>query len=299
MKYPDFVIGGTLKSGTTSVFHYLSDHSEVTAANTKELQYFQDEGSCVFRESANYNLHGIEKYAMLFNQSQPENVFVEATPGYMYQNTALTAFAQELALKDTKIIFILREPVSKLISTFNYFSKTRLELDRNLNFEDYINLVKKKDFSLKWNEFLFDSIQHGQYVDYIEKWIKACGAHRISVYLYEDLKHDNRNFMVNLANDMGIESSFYEHYQFNRKNKTVNIKYHYLHKVVNQVKDFIPRSFIPQKIKKIYQDINRVEIAKTETVNEQLIDKLIMHYKPYNNRLENLLKIDLTKWQTY
>src|SRR3569832_2472558 len=41
--WPDFFVVGTVKAGTTSLYHYLGNHSNVFIPEVKELHYFAKE----------------------------------------------------------------------------------------------------------------------------------------------------------------------------------------------------------------------------------------------------------------
>ena len=300
--YPNTVIVGTLKSGTTALFHYLKAHPQVVGTDRKETHYFQDEDSSIFKPSWNYQNNGIEGYASFFNttkKSDQTKVVLDSTPGYMYQEIALKVFSEEATLANTQIIFVLREPVSKLKSLFNFFCYTRLELPKELTFEGFVDLVENNDASIQWNEFLREAIVHSQYIDYIRKWTDACGKERIHIFLYEDFRNNNTLFMKKMSSILGIDPTFYDDFIFEKKNPTLYVKNLYFHKLIGTFKKMIPQSSLRNKLRAYYRSRNftntNVKIQPNNS-EEALLEKLQNHYRVYNNQLANEFNLDLTPW---
>jgi hypothetical protein len=107
---PDFVIAGAQKAGTTSLFDYLSGHPDCAASLAKEVHYFDDH----FALGENwYRMHfppaAGDEHARQCFESSPYYMFDPRVPGRM----------REL-LPQTKIIFLLRNPVSRAYSHFQH-----------------------------------------------------------------------------------------------------------------------------------------------------------------------------------
>jgi hypothetical protein len=77
---PDFMIIGTAKAGTTSLFQYLAQHPDIIPSKTKELFYFG---------TAN-QWRGLRWYLTnLPLKEEAENKLIfEATLGYLYKYTS-------------------------------------------------------------------------------------------------------------------------------------------------------------------------------------------------------------------
>ena len=66
MTYPNSIIAGAPKCGTTSLFYYLSSHPEVCSSNIKETRYLLDKDDALFNKKRNYYIDGIEGYKHYF-----------------------------------------------------------------------------------------------------------------------------------------------------------------------------------------------------------------------------------------
>lgn len=117
---PDFIIAGAQKSGTTSLFAYLSQHPLLHPSSIKEVHYF-DGG--LTPEIDTYQL-GVNWYRAHFplqrNVLSNHQVF-EASP--LYQLNPLVPERISQLLPNAKLIFVLRNPVERAIS--HYFHELR------------------------------------------------------------------------------------------------------------------------------------------------------------------------------
>ncbi len=109
-RLPDVIIIGTQKSATTSLYHYLQQHPNVTGSFKKELHFFD----------ADYTYQkGIDYYKRQFPSTQPENKLLEATPNYIYHEKVADRIAQ---LDHTfKFICVFRHPLKRALSAWNMY----------------------------------------------------------------------------------------------------------------------------------------------------------------------------------
>lgn len=108
MRLPNLIVAGAPKCGTSSLFSWLAAHPEVCGSYPKEPYYFMDVATPLFHPEANYDYHGLNRYASFFRHCSPQaKVLLEATPHYMYQD-ALNFFAS--LNPQPQIIFVLRKP---------------------------------------------------------------------------------------------------------------------------------------------------------------------------------------------
>jgi len=111
---PNFLIAGTEKAGTTSVFVYLSQHPQVCASSRKETDFFRNEfsGDRQRDEAA---------YAGYFRKcTADQHILMEASPAYLGEADIVAPRIHAL-LPDAKLLFILREPIARLYSAYNFY----------------------------------------------------------------------------------------------------------------------------------------------------------------------------------
>ena len=103
---PNLIVIGAAKCGTTSMHRYLSQHPEIKMSRIKELNFFQDPGC----------LDKLDTYATFFDGDAP--VVGEASARYSY-DPLLTGTPARIraALPDVKLIYIVRDPVERAVSS--------------------------------------------------------------------------------------------------------------------------------------------------------------------------------------
>lgn len=115
---PDFIVIGSAKSGTTSLYQYLIQHPQILPAITKEIAFF---------DTQRYS-NGIDWYLSHFPQLTDDENFLtgEATPSYLNRY----GVAEKLfkVLPNVKLIVILRNPIERTISAYYHSKKDNGEL---------------------------------------------------------------------------------------------------------------------------------------------------------------------------
>jgi hypothetical protein len=106
---PNFIIVGAMKSGTTSLYHYLKVHPDICMSSIKESDFFIAE--------KNYS-KGIGWYKSLFSCGD-EKIIGEASPNYTKRHLfgGVPKRIHSL-LPKVKIIFLVREPIKRIFSHY-------------------------------------------------------------------------------------------------------------------------------------------------------------------------------------
>jgi hypothetical protein len=107
---PDFVIIGTMKCGTTSLYHYLAEHPEIGMSRIKETDYYVAE--------RNY-ARGRSWYESLFPKGA--KVCGEASPNYtkpwLFPGVPERIHAE---LPAARLIYLVRDPIARMISHYQH-----------------------------------------------------------------------------------------------------------------------------------------------------------------------------------
>ena len=158
---PAFLLIGAKKCGTTSLFQYLQQHPDVVAPRRKELltfipQRFQhwanpgDPESKVLVKAAREDMYAND-YPSRIIKLRPRSISFEATPDYLVYST-YSSKAILCTVPWVKILVILRNPVERLFSHYNFLTDQRLMSAVNfttldVTFEEWIladmNRLKK------------------------------------------------------------------------------------------------------------------------------------------------------------
>jgi hypothetical protein len=115
--FPDFLIVGAQKAGTTSLYSYLKQHPDVDAAWTKEICYFDHH----FGRGPNWYKRHFHCPWLVDRGA----VTGESSPNYLYYPDVPARIAS--LLPNVKIIILLRDPVRRAISHYWHVRERGLE----------------------------------------------------------------------------------------------------------------------------------------------------------------------------
>ncbi|BAQ61779.1 putative sulfotransferase protein [Geminocystis sp. NIES-3708] len=114
---PNFIIIGAMKCGTTSLHYYLNCHPEISMSREKELNFFIYE--------RNWN-KGIQWYQSQFQGNG--KIYGEASPNYTYfPKWSETAKLMYQTVPHAKLIYLVRDPIERLISHYIHHYADRIE----------------------------------------------------------------------------------------------------------------------------------------------------------------------------
>jgi len=116
-KVPNAIVVGAGKAGSTSLHNYLNAHPQVFGSEQKELMYF-----------TRFLDKGAAWYQSHFPLQDGVEVYFESTPQYSFRDE-FPGVPQRIFdyNPDMKILYIVREPLSRIVSHFNHWARTQSE----------------------------------------------------------------------------------------------------------------------------------------------------------------------------
>lgn len=181
---PDAIVGGTAKAATTSIFQILKQHPSIAPSKIKEPRYFafcdepeshwskcSDERDTVIRDPA--------EYTNLFPTTEDQGVKIEASPIYLYSETAARAISQQAP--KCKCIFILRDPIARAFSHFQHMRR-----DRREPIKSFFNALQREEDRIGENyDFSFHYVSMGKYFSQLQRFLKHFPREQVLVLEYE------------------------------------------------------------------------------------------------------------------
>jgi hypothetical protein len=298
---PNGVIAGAPRCGTTSLFAWLAAHPEVCASNTKETLYLLDPSDPMFDKRRNYSRGGLEGYEVFFDDcSGPKPLVLEATPMYLYQQTALEVLSSLDPLPN--IVFLFRKPSDRSYSHFHYMQDTKARIDRNVSFREFVELARNDDPRIE-KLSTGDAgrvIAYSRYAEYLPVWLDRFPETHLHFFLFEDLTKDPAFLARTVADRLAIDPLFYDSYDFRRKNKSFRIRNAPLHRLKRSVGHRIPRG-TRKRLKSVMAPVYRLNVdpAPVAVTSDELrvLEELEHYFEPYNERLAALTGLDLAAWR--
>lgn len=203
---PNYLIIGAQKTGTSSLFHYLSMHPQIINSNQKEVHYFD--------KNFEKPLSWYKQFFPLKLITNKNNAIGEATPNYLYH--PFVAQRIHNTIPEVKLIVILRNPIERVIS--HYFQAVRknneqrhimlalLEEDAD---EIYIlNELKKNEFAIPQNvHVLYKS--RSRYAEQIERFFNLFPREQILFLSSKELLTMPNETLKKVYNFLQISNDFY------------------------------------------------------------------------------------------
>jgi hypothetical protein len=294
-RFANFAIGGAEKSGTTSVFNWLTAHPEVSGSSKKETNFFHEgfTGDRIVDSSS---------YARFFNRCNPvARIYVEASPVYLGEASMVAPRMKHL-VPDMKLLFILRDPIERLHSTYN-FLRHRLYLTGDLSFDDYIDRcfeyhrrLKSPD-ELGLEEWALKSLRSGCYAESISVFCSEFSRRQIKVMFFESLRQDAYKFMTQLSPFLSIDAGFWAGFEFHRSNVTFSGRIRELHKLAMRtnvvLEPFMRRHpGLKRTIVRLYKAVNQ-EREGYDDMLERTRERLMDFYAPSIKSLQRDLDVEL------
>ena len=196
----DFFIVGAPKAGTTSLYHYLSEHPQVEMSSQKEPDYFSDKA---INEQGMYytknRVNSLAKYESLFVQKESV-VYGEASVSYLfYENVAEDIKKYN---PNAKIIIMLRNPIERAFS--HYLMDYRLGLIS----DSFENVLAKKSKHKNAHLFYQQYIEVSKYSKQIQRYLDFFEKDSILFIDYEDFKINVSKTVDQVYNFLHISTEF-------------------------------------------------------------------------------------------
>ena len=294
LRLANLIIAGVNRSATTSLFTYLSEHPEVCPSTIKETNYFMGvlEGS---------ELEPIETYASYFTGSRNTKYRMEASPRYIFGGARVAEKIYEY-LGPIRIIFVLRDPITRMVSYFHQRRRSG-ELPVNMSVDEYsqrglnelphVLAVNNGNPIDVYRESIFTrGLVQGFYVDYLKQWYEVF-PNTIHVNFFEHMSRNSRPVVEEVCRWLGLDSSVYQGVELTQENRTVKHKNAALFKVATRLNDkFEPfwrkHRNVKRWIRDIYLRLNE-ERSGEAPLSEAMRAELECAYASRNQKLREML----------
>jgi hypothetical protein len=191
----DFVIGGTQKGGTSALDSFLRQHLEICMPETKkELHFFDREADDTY----------YKKYHANFQPTPKQRVIGEASPIYMYWETApyrIWKYNPKM-----KWILVLRNPIERAFSAWNMETKRGEE---KLSFAEAIEKEPARcREALPLQHRVYSYTDRGFYAHQVRRLFNIFGKDNCLVLFNEELRNNHRKTLRRVFEFLGVDSSF-------------------------------------------------------------------------------------------
>jgi hypothetical protein len=298
MTMPNFLIIGTAKSGTTSLYNYLKQHPQVYVSPVKEPKFFAYEGEKLdFRgpgdRLANSSVvTDIEAYRALFAKVSGETAVGEASPLYLYIPKAPERIRHHVP--EAKLIAILRNPAER---AYSHFSQMVRDGREPLGDFSQALEVEGERISDNW-AFGWHYKRMGFYHAQLERYFDMFGPDQLKVYLYEDLKADPVGVLGETFRFLGVDDAYVP--DMSLKHNVSGIpKSQALHAFIRQSHPIksVFKPFVPEQLRlRLKTNLRNRNLRQPPPLSAEARKELAEAYREDILKLQGLIRQDLSKW---
>ena len=203
LQLPDFLVIGTAKAGTTSLYRYLKSHPGIYLSPVKEPKYF------VFPETRPVFVGPhrtpvvwkIADYHRLFKARTNESVAGEMSPQYLYHECSPGAIRK--LIPKARLIAILRDPADR---AYSHFCQNRREGIEPLS--DFAAALAAEDTRIGegwWSTFHYR--HRGYYARQLKRYLELFPREQLLILVYDDLVADCHGFLKRICAFLGVDEN--------------------------------------------------------------------------------------------
>jgi sulfotransferase family protein len=281
---PNLIIIGAMKAATTSLHRYLNLHPEISMSAEKEIDFFNKEENFA---------RGLTWYEQHFEEQANVQIYGEASTNYT-KYPAFSGVAERIysVIPQTKLIYILRDPIERTLSHYFMFHA------RNAIQDTFDELVTNLD-----RQYIQISCYHRQ----LQQYLPYFPLDRIHILTSEALKNEPQTTMQRVFQFLEVDDSFdTEHFQ-TRYNSSAYIKGQNKFGRIAQglllnqkssarklIMPLVPKKFRRNLRKKLFR-ATEIELQKP-TVSEETRQKLRDYFQPDVDALRELTAMPFDEW---
>lgn len=270
--FPNMLIVGTMKSGSSSLAGYLNQHPEVYV-HPDEINFFGDE-----RQFA----RGREWYSRQFAGAENKAVVGEKTNAYSY--VAQSAGRIRDLLPNAKLIWILRNPVERAYS--NYWYNVSQGHER-LDFETTLKLEPERI----QRDIFKGYIKRGIYVEQVKRFLECFPLTQMHFMLFEKLASDPQCALKLCFDFLGVDLPV-------RQMSPVVARITWTPQ--NRDLQYAARKLGLRRLPLAWKMVNKINRLRRgyAPMNVELRERLAEYYRPHNKELGRVTGLDVSVWDS-
>lgn len=306
-RWPNFLLVGAMKAGTTSIANALAVHPDIFISPVKEPNYFCTD--LVFDEEdlqenieidtcgdtdGKLRVHaGLYRhksdYLSLFQDWNHQKIGTECSTSYLYSTVAAENISQ--VSPHAKILIVLRNPVERAFSEFLMNCSIGVAMPPFSKYLDLERAERERGQISRHHKY----VTAGLYFKQIKKYLEHFPARQVLIMLYDDLERDFNGFMTRVFNFLDVEELPYT--GNNRSNGAQYPRWAHINMLLKRtgmkrlLKGIMPRD-IKSYCKKMYYQRPPANVTLDAADRRRLVNEFAVEV----SRLSMLLKRDLSGW---
>ncbi|MFO8061369.1 MAG: sulfotransferase domain-containing protein [bacterium] len=185
-KLPNFLLIGSARSGTTSLYDNLIHHPDIYLSKVKEIEYF-----------SKYYDRGLDWYASHFRNHNNESIIGEGSVSYSWPNRAdVPKRIRNTLGSDIKLVYMVRNPVKRAVSHFYTFM------------DNHYKDIEEELFGPKDEDAIGTYyIETSRYSHFIEHYLRYFDRRNLKIIVFEDYIKDIEKYHKDVYSFLGLENT--------------------------------------------------------------------------------------------
>jgi len=303
IKKPDinlFIVGAA-KSGTTSLYEYLSHHPSVFFPLVKEPNYYSraesHNSSAYNKPKAGESYHNKiitdeSVYFELYEKATGFQVIGDASPSYLWDELSASRIHKDYP--EAKILIILRNPVDRAYS--HYLMDLASGVQRDRDFMSALAFDNAKEERQWGRAHLYQDL--GLYSAQVSRYMRLFGRSNVKVIMYEEFIDDTQRNIKNIFDFIGVDSGISREIDFGLVHNPYRISRHGAGMFLfMKLKFGFLRHLLPSRIRR---ELSQKILYKKSTkpkLNTSERDQLKKFYMEDILELETILGRELFEWK--
>lgn len=199
MNWPNFVVPGPHKTGSTSLYMHLKRHPQIFLPNAKHANCFWPE---------HMRSGGPERCRGRYTGATSFKAIGEVNPDY-FPNLTIPGRIHEIS-PDARIIIVLRDPVERAYShylTGRYTNVGGTAGEPARSFREALIRYENRSAE-KWH-LSRNYVEHSFYYEPISRYLELFGSDQILLLLFTDLIRNPSEILIRIAQHIGVDPGFY------------------------------------------------------------------------------------------
>ncbi len=296
---PNFLIVGAAKCGTTSLYHYLKQHPDVFMSPVKEPRFLSNRaanpGTGPGDDSmVQSGVRTLNDYLDLFKESAGMKTIGEASADtlFLFEKTIP---AIQRYLGDPRIIIILRDPVKRAYSAYNYHVRDGRE---KLCFKDALTAEEQR--RRDGYVYMWQYAEGGLYAQRVSAFQEQFS--RVKVLLHDDFMRDPITLIKSVYTFLDVDPNFIPDRSHNHNVSGVPrwnffnnlfIKPKRLHKIARTIGGAILGA---ERWIRLRDRVRFINMEKPEAMPSDIERSLRLYYRKDILKLQDLIGKDLSAW---
>jgi hypothetical protein len=300
--FPNLLIVGTAKGGTTALHYALDQHPDVFMSKKKEPGYFvwpeeklQFINNGTLITQPRFLVNRKIDYLALFEEGRDKKIRGESSTTYLffYQKAIYNIKKIHPDPANVNIVISLRNPVDRAFSQYMHKLRDGAE---TLSFEEALDKEKWREEN-NWH-FDYQYTKRGFYYEQVKAYLENFPLTK--VFLLEDLRNQTLQTLNDLQLFLGLEVKELDAGdELNVSGKPKVESVNKFLKKKNPLKTFIGK-LLPQELRrkarlKIQSTVYKYNLEK-ETINPETRERLKNVFREDVMKLQELIGRDLTAW---